>query len=367
MSAEVGGAAAGSAMEAPLDRGDSSPGGSSPDAAAFRALAREAADRLTAASRRDFCVVIPAYNEAEMIPALVRELRAGFDEYGLSGEVLLVDDGSTDGTARIAERETADWPEFRVVRHPLNLGKTEGMVTGSEATRRSAIVLFDADLQHHPDEIPRFLAGLQDGFEIVTGRKVGAYDKRGVSSVYNRLSRRMFNVPVSDLNSMKAFRRDVILELHLRHDWHRYFVVLAHARGHSVTEIDIPLYPRRAGESKYTGPWRIVIGVLDLLSVGFLLRFSGKPLMLFGTIGTLLLGSGIVTGLIAIWLRFGMGYGFRPLLYLVMLLVTVGILLFGVGFLAEMVAQLRGEIGDLRRSIVRGEVGRSSGPEGEGR
>jgi len=321
----------------------------------FLAQAREAADRLSARSRRDFCVVIPAFNEAEMVADLVRELRAGFEKYDLSGEVILVDDGSTDGTGALAETQAAGWSDFRVVRHAVNLGKTEAMVTGSEATTRSAIVLFDADLQHLPDEIPRFLAGLQDGFDIVTGRKVGAYDKRGVSSVYNRLSRRLFKVPVSDLNSMKAFRREVILGLTLRHDWHRYFVVLAHAQGRSVTEIDIPLYPRRAGESKFTGPWRIVIGVLDLLSVGFLLRFSGKPLMLFGTIGALLLGSGVVTGLVAIWLRFGMGFGFRPLLYLVVLLVTVGVLLFGVGFMAEMVAQLRGEIGDLRRALARGE------------
>lgn len=319
--------------------------------AALVDAAHAAARSLRDDTRHDFCVVVPAYNEAEMVPALVRELRAGFDRYDLRGEVILVDDGSTDGTGDIAEREAADWDAFRVVRHPVNLGKTEGMVTGTEATAKRWVVLFDADLQHVPDEIPRFLEKLQDGWGIVTGRKLGSYEKRGVSSVYNGLSRRLFDIPVSDMNSMKAFRRDALLELHLRHDWHRYFVVLAHARGWSVTEIDITLYARVAGTSKFTGPWRVVVGVLDLLAVGFLLRFSAKPLMLFGSLGALLVGSGTLVGLGALWLRFGMGYGFRPLLYLVILLTTIGVLLIGVGFLAEMVAQLRGEISDLRRQL----------------
>jgi glycosyltransferase involved in cell wall biosynthesis len=320
------------------------------------ASARAAAATLSEETRSDFCVVVPAYDEVEMIPDLVRELRTAFERYDLRGEVVLVDDGSTDGTGDLAEREASDWPAFRVVRHRVNLGKTEGMVTGAEATEKRWIVLFDADLQHLPDEIPRFLAELQKGSDIVTGRKIGAYEKRGVSSVYNGLSRRLFDVPVSDMNSMKAYRRDAILDLHLRHDWHRYFVVLAHARGWSVSEIDITLFPRRAGTSKFTGPWRVVIGVLDLLAVGFLLRFSAKPLVLFGSIGAALVGSGVVVGLIALWLRFGMGFGFRPFLYLVILLVTIGVLLVGVGFLAEMVAQLRGEITDLRRRL-RGGAG----------
>ena len=150
------------------------------------------------------------------------------------------------------------------------------------------MVLFDADLQHRPDEIPRFLAKLQEGWDVVTGRKVGAYEKRGVSSIYNGLSRKIFKVPVSDLNSMKAFRREILDAMTLRHDWHRFFVVMAHARGYSITEIDIELLPRRAGESKFQGPFRIVIGVMDLLSVWFMLFFSRKPLLLFGASGVVM-------------------------------------------------------------------------------
>jgi len=336
---------------------DSSPAIETRIQAELRASADAAAASLGDDARTNFCVVVPAYNEAEMIPDLVRELREGFDRHDLRGEIVLVDDGSTDGTGDLAEREAAGWDAFRVVRHRVNLGKTEGMVTGAEATEKTWIVLFDADLQHLPDEIPRFLERLQEGWDIVTGRKVGAYEKRGVSAVYNALGRRIFDVPVSDMNSMKAYRRETLLDLHLRHDWHRYFVVLAHARGWSVSEIDITLFPRRAGTSKFTGPWRVAVGLLDLLAVGFLLRFSQKPLVFFGSLGAALFGSGVLVGLVALWFRFVLGTGFRPLLYLVILLTTIGVLLVVGGFLAEMVAQLRGEISDLRRRLRQGGGG----------
>ena len=313
------------------------------------AQAREAAVRLTAEARSDFAVVIPAFNEAPVVPALISELRVTFERYKLSGEILLVDDGSTDGTADLVEKEASGWPLLKVVRHPTNLGKTEAMITAARSTERTYLVLFDADLQHLPDQIPRFLEKIHAGWDIVTGRKIGFYNKRVVSSFYNVLSRRIFRVPVSDLNSMKAFRRDILDEVSLRHDWHRFFVVLAHARGYSVSEIDIELHPRRAGVSKYTGLFRIGVGIIDLMSVWFLLLFSRKPLILFGFSGMTLIALGMIVGVVAFYLRFVEGLGFRPLLYLVILLETVGFLLFGFGLVAEMIAQLREEVDSLRR------------------
>lgn len=324
------------------------PGEASERTAAATAAARHLTDRV----RRDFCLLIPAYNEAEMVDELIREIRAAFEHYGLQGQVVLVDDGSTDATGDLAEDFAEGWDAFSVVRHRTNLGKTEAMLTGAAHTDRTWIVLFDADLQHLPDEIPRFLLRLQEGWDMVTGRKVGEYEKRTVSRVYNWLSRRLFDVPVSDLNSMKAFRREILAGLPLRHDWHRFFVVLAHNRGWTVSELDIDLYPRRAGESKFTGPWRVLVGVLDLFSVAFLLRFSQKPLLFFGSAGAGLLALGTAVGLGALYVRFVLGAGFRPVLYLVVLLLTLGALLVGVGFLAELVAQLRAEIQALRRETA---------------
>ncbi len=311
----------------------------------------------------DFALVVPAFNEAPNIPHLIPELRAAFEEFGLTGEVVLVDDGSTDGTAELAEAEAGGWDRLKVVRHRVNLGKTEALVTGAEATERKYIVLFDADLQHLPAEIPRFLDKLAEGWDIVTGRKVGRYDKRAVSSIYNALSRRIFDVPVSDLNSMKAFRADVLKAVRLRHDWHRFFVVLAHRKGFSATEIDIELHPRRAGEAKYSGKSRIIGGVLDLVAVWFQLRFSRKPMVAFGLPGLFLMGAGVLTGLVALYLRYVMGLGFRPLLYLVVLLVTVGVLCFAAGMLGEMIASVHDELDAVRRQRGGGGGGRGAGEE----
>jgi glycosyltransferase involved in cell wall biosynthesis len=309
---------------------------------------------LVAEPRRNFAVLVPAYNEVDNMPDLVRELRATFDRFGLEGEVILIDDGSTDGTAEAARREAAGWDAFRVVSHRRNFGKTEAMLTGAEATTAEVLVLFDADLQHSTDEIPRFLAKIDEGWEIVTGRKEGHYEKRFVSGIYNRLSHRIFKVPVSDLNSMKAFRREVLAEVRLRHDWHRFFVVLAYARGFTMTEIGIELHPRRHGEAKYSGRTRIVVGLLDLLSVAFFLFFARKPMLFFGVTGLTLAGGGIFVGATTIVLRI-LGamppFGYRPLLYLVILLETVGFLLFGFGFLAEQVAQQQTELDNLHRRL----------------
>lgn len=307
-----------------------------------------------AAERSSFAVIIPAYDEADNMPDLLRELQATWQRHGLEGEVVLVDDGSTDGTAERALEEAAGWGRFRVVSHRRNFGKTEAVVTGASATDAAFLVLFDADLQHSTEEIPRFLDKLAEGWDIVTGRKVGPYDKKIVSTTYNRLSRLIFDVPVSDLNSMKAFRREILDEIQLRHDWHRFFVVLAYDRGFSAAEIDIELYPRRHGEAKYSDLGRIVVGLLDLVSVAFYLFFARKPMMLFGLSGLVLAGSGLVVGLATIALRVQGSmppFGYRPLLYLVILLETLGFLLFGFGFVGELVAQQGAEIDGLKKRV----------------
>jgi len=309
---------------------------------------------LSSEAKRDFAVIVPAYNEVDNIPDLVRELRATFDKYGLNGEVILVDDGSRDGTAERARQEAEHWRNLKVVSHRTNFGKTEAMVTAAAATNAHWLILFDADLQHSTEEIPRYLAKLSEGWDVVTGKKIGKYEKGVVSRIYNWLNRRIFKVPVSDLNSMKGFRRELLEEITLRHDWHRFFVVLAVARGYSATEIDIALLPRRHGVAKYSGRSRIVVGLLDLISVAFFLFFARKPMLLFGVSGLVLASLGLLTGLITIVLRimeWMPPFGFRPLLYLVILLEVLGFLLFGFGFIAELIAQEQSEIDSLNRRL----------------
>ncbi len=300
-------------------------------------------------------VLVPAFDEAPNMPDLFRELGETLEAHDLDAEIVLVDDGSSDGTLEAA-REAAERAGLsdrtRLLSHRRNRGKTEAMLTAFRASSGEYLVLYDADLQHAPDEIPRFVAKLVEGFDVVTGRKTGRrYSKRVVSGIYNWLARKIFRVPVHDLNAMKAFRREVLEEVRLRDDWHRFFVVLAWSRGFSVTEIDIELLPRRHGRSKYRGQGRILVGTLDLIAVWFQLVFSRKPMLFFGMSGLFSFLAGGVLGLVALYLRFVLQQGYRPLLSLVVLLMVGGLLLFVVGFLAEMIAGLRGEVEHFRRDL----------------
>ena len=304
---------------------------------------------LTEDNRKNFTLVIPAYNESPVMTDLIAELRTSFTRHQLTGEIILIDDGSTDDTRQLARTLTDDWPLVRVLHHRKNLGKTEAIITAFQASTRDNMIIFDADLQHSPEEIPRFLRELQKGSDIVTGMKIGDYQKPFVSTMYNWLSKKIFRVPVSDLNSMKAFKTRILSGMHLRHDWHRFFVVLAYHRGYSVSEIPIRLFPRKAGVSKYSSPLRIVPAIIDMMSVWFLLLFSRKPLILFGFTGMLMIILGIFVGVLAFYFRFALDTGFRPLLYLVMLLETVGFLMLGFGLIAEMIAQVREEFHESRR------------------
>ena len=288
----------------------------------------------------EICVLVPAYNEERFIPELVAALTGMFDSEGLDGEIVLVDDGSTDSTFQKSQEEAAREQRLRVIRHRANFGKTEAMVTGNAYVRAPVVVLYDADMQHRVEEIPRFLKKINEGFDIVCGRKVGDYKKRFVSGIYNSLSRRLFEVPARDLNSMKAYRKEILDELHLRHDWHRFFVVLAYDRGYKVGEIDIELLPRKYGESKYTGFGRVIIGLLDLLSVKFQVSLTRKPMTIYGSWGMVMMVLGFLTGLVALYLRFFLYHGYRPLLTLVLLFMLGGVLLFILGFLAESLGQL---------------------------
>ena len=319
----------------PLGTGPSAPGTSVPESL-----------------RRNFAVLVPAFDEVDNIPALFRELRETFERHDLAGELIIVDDGSTDGTYDAALREAERFPRAKVLRHRRNLGKTEAMVTGANAAETDYLILFDADLQHGTEEVPRFLQKLGEGHDIVCGRKVGDYEKAAVSGIYNRLAQRLFHIPVRDLNAMKAFRTEILREIPLRHDWHRFFVVLAHAEGYSVAEMDITLFPRRAGVAKYSGKRRVLVGVGDLVVVWFYLKFSEKPMQFFGGSGLVLIALGLLIGLVTVVLRVGNWmppFGFRPLLTLVGLLETIGFLLFGFGFIAELIATLRAEVDQLRR------------------
>jgi hypothetical protein len=185
---------------------------------------------------------------------------------------------------------------------------------------------------------------------MVTGFKEGKYEKAFVSGIYNKLSRTLFHVPVKDLNSVKAYRREIMDGLPVRPDWHRYMIVIAAAEGYTVTEIPIPLYPRNAGKSKF-GLSRIPVGVLDMLSVWFELRFGKKPLLLFGMLGAALFALGLLAGIVALIVLAVAGEGVRAVWTLIQTCLILGSVLFATGLLGEQIAGQRAELRELRRQL----------------
>lgn len=276
-------------------------------------------------------ILIPAYNETENIPLLIEEFDRFMPEHK-DYEVIFIDDGSRDGT--VEHLEQFDRPYLRTTRHGRNLGKTQAILTGAKIARGDILVIFDADLQYDVKDIPRLVELIDRGADVATGWKQGSYDKKFVSGVYNRCGQMLFGLKVHDMNAIKALRREVLETVHLRKEWHRYIVPLAHAFGFRIEEIKVDLRPRRFGTPKYQGKSRILVGFFDLLSVKFQMTFLQKPLLYFGTMGMVAVLLGILTGLAAIVLRL-LGHGFRPMLYLVILLVLGGILLFALGLIGE--------------------------------
>lgn len=298
-------------------------------------------------------VLVPAKDEADNLPEFLRQCADAFRDVPYSCEVVVVDDGSRDGTSAVLDQFRAQYEFLRVVTHRSQRGIADALKSGGELARGRILVFYPADLQFEPAEIPKLVAPIREGeCDVVTGAKQGAYERAFVSSVYNRLCRWLFGIRVTDLNAVKAYRREVMDAVPDRPDWHRYMVIIAAADGFRVAERPVTVHPRRAGRSKF-GIGRIPVGIVDLLSVWFQLRFGKKPLLFFGVTGGLLFALGFVVGVVALVLRFAYGQGFRPLLDLVMVLVISGIALFGIGFVGEMLAAAREEVRGLRRSIDR--------------
>jgi len=306
---------------------------------------------LARGNEAEVSVLVPAKDEAENLPEFVRQCAEALREVPYACEVVVVDDGSGDDTPAVLNALQSEYGFLRVVTHRSRRGIAEALRSAGDAACGEIFVFYPADLQFLPREIPSLVDPIRAGeADIVTGAKQGDYEKAFISGVYNRICRWLFGIRVTDLNAVKAYRREVMGVVPARPDWHRFMVVIAATDGFQVTERPVTLLPRRAGESKF-GLGRIPVGAMDLLSVWFQLRFGRKPLLFFGISGGILFLLGFLVGVFALILRFGYGIGFRPLLDLVMVLVISGIALFGFGFVGELLAGAREELRGLERSV----------------
>jgi glycosyltransferase involved in cell wall biosynthesis len=290
-------------------------------------------------------VVVPVYDERDSLRPLTEELLPVLRGLGLPCEVVFVDDGSRDGSAEILADLAAQEPEVTVVRLRRNFGKAAALMAGFRQATGDAIVTIDADLQDDPAEIPRLLSGLEQGADLVSGwkeRRRDPWTKRAASKVFNGVTTRMSGLRLHDLNcGFKAYRSEVVRTLGLTGDLYRYIPVLAANEGFRVTEMAVNHRPRRYGRSKY-GLERYVRGFLDLLTIIFIGRFRHRPMHLFGGLGLITTVGGLGISIYMAVLRFtGHGIGGRPLLLLGVLMIVVGIQLFTIGLVSEMIQRNR--------------------------
>jgi glycosyltransferase involved in cell wall biosynthesis len=286
-------------------------------------------------------VVVPVRNEERSVELLYDEIQAALDALDGEWEAVFIDDGSTDGSFAALTRLHARAPNVRVVRLRRNFGKAAALAAGFRHSRGAVIVTLDADGQDDPAEIPRLLAKLEEGFDLVSAWKTKRRDpwrRRVLSRLFNSVTGRISGIRLHDMNSgLKAYRAEVVRGMPLYGELHRFIPVLAHYRGFRVAELPVNHRPRKHGRSRY-GLERYLRGFFDLLTVTFMGRYRHRPLHLFGGLG---LALGVAGFLICLYLTVlwfaGHAIGHRPLLTLGVLLVVVGMQFLSLGLIGEMI------------------------------
>lgn len=286
-------------------------------------------------------VIIPAYNEfgnlKVMIPILVNTLK----KEKINSEIIIIDDGSKDKTWLLINELKKKYKNIVALSNRRNLGLTETLNKGFSHAKGDIILFLPADFESHPNEdVPILMNRLNQGYDMVIGRRINRKGTKKISSsIYNFLIRTLFKVNLHDANWIKVFRRDILKSFRLRSDWHRYLPIFATMEGYKVSEAKVKYYPRKYGKSKY-GLKRLLIGSIDLIVIKFLFTFKKKPMLLFGTAGLFSLILGIIGGIYIYYLHIVSSISNRPLVYLVMLLIILGIQFFAIGFIGELLVDL---------------------------
>lgn len=291
----------------------------------------------------DISVVVPSYNEKESLPELSERLRLALDAAARQWEVWLIDDGSNDGSDAAMRALHASDPRFKVIRFRRNYGKSAALALGFKHARGRVVITMDADLQDDPAEIPNLIAKLDQGYDMVSGWKKKRHDplsKTLPSRFFNFVTGKMSGIDIHDFNcGLKGYRSDVVKSVRIYGEMHRYIPVLAKMAGFTVAEIPVQHHARKYGKTKF-GISRFFKGFLDLMTVMFTSRYTQRPLHVFGTIGSLMFGLGL---LINLWLTIewlmGHPVSNRPMLLLGILLMLLGIQLISTGLIAEMIAK----------------------------
>lgn len=290
-------------------------------------------------------VVVPVYNEEENVGPLLEGVRAALEGLGRPYELIVVDDGSTDGTAARLREAAAHLSVLRVVRLRSNFGQSAALAAGFDLARGELVVTMDGDRQNDPADIPRLLDKLKEGYDVVSGwrreRKDPFWSRRLPSRVANALISWITGVHLHDYGcALKVYRREILRDIALYGEMHRFLPALARWVGATIGELPVAHWPRRSGVSKY-GLGRTVRVLLDLLTVKFLMRYWTRPIQIFGLLGLCLAGAGVLLGALLTYQRtvHGIGLANRPILLLAVLLVLVGFQFISIGLLGEMLVR----------------------------
>ena len=300
--------------------------------------------------RMSISIIIPVCNEEENIPDLVRSLTAALAEIETDYEVIFIDDGSTDNTFTVLKGIHKEEDCIKIIRFRRNFGQTAAISAGFDYSHGDVIITLDGDLQNDPEDIPVLLKKINEGYDVVSGwrveRKDPFFTKKLPSKISNWLASKLTGVELHDFGcTLKAFRHEVVDQVNLYGEMHRYIPALASWRGISIAEVKVRHHPRQYGRSKY-GIARLMRGMLDLITITFLLSYSTKPMQLFGIPGILSFFAGFVIGayLTIGKLFYGLSLADRPLLLLAVLLIFFGVQFITMGLLGELITRTYYEV-----------------------
>jgi len=329
-------------------------------------------------ARRLISIVVPIFNERDNIAPLVGEITAVMGERGLAYELIVVDDGSTDGTGEVLEGLRGKYPGLRIVELRRNFGQTAAMAAGFDYARGEVVVPLDGDLQNDPADIPRLVARLEEGFDVVSGwrrrRRDPLLTRRIPSWLANCLISVITGVKLHDYGcTLKAYRREIVEHLHLYGEMHRFIPAVAGWAGARVAELEVNHRPRTRGKTKY-GLTRLTKVLLDLLTIKFLGSFSTKPLHVFGSIGLVSFLGACVSGAVVLYQKWlaepSLAMNRNPLLTLTALLIMMSVQFLLMGLLAEMVARTYHESQHkpiyIVRRVLEGSAQMGAGDRGTG-
>jgi glycosyltransferase involved in cell wall biosynthesis len=314
-------------------------------------------------SRPTLSVVIPVHNEVENLVSLLDELETVLSSQSRSYEVIVVDDGSKDGTTQLLRRLTAERSDLKAIFFRRNFGQTAGFDAGFRAAAGDMIVTMDGDLQNDPRDIPAMLDRLEEGYDMVAGWRRNRQDalvlRKVPSRMANWLIRKATGASIHDLGcSLRAYRREVTEELRLYGEMHRFISVLAHNMGASIAEVEVNHRPRRAGVSKY-GLRRTVKVLLDLMTVLFMRRYQTKPIYVFGGVGALLVATSTAIFGYVLWEKMhdGVWVHRNPLFLVGVMSTLVGVQLLATGLIAELIIRTYYESQDKRAYSIASRAG----------